>query len=357
MITTGRPRSPPWRDSAPTRVGLVAPLGLLLACATACAGTAPPPEVGRHSLTVRTSSAASLGMYPAAWALPSRIIDTRQRKAVSLEEAMQVILQSRVVYVGEAHDNPHHHAVQAALFMKLWAADRRLALGMEMFQRPFQPVLDAYAKGQLDLPTMIQRTEYQDRWGHDFTLYRPLVELAVAHGARLHALNATSELTRKVAREGLEALTPLERSQVPELDRSSASHRAMVREAFDMHGLPPERFEAFYTAQLIWDETMAQAIAETMDSPGAPARMLVLAGLGHVRAGLGVPKRAARRGIKPHTVVVPVLLRDDSPSLTALLDDPDGDYLWLMALDPALLPAVGDAIAEPGEEDGVVTQR
>ncbi len=345
------------RPCATSAACAIAALLPLIALAAGCAGAPVAPATTRHSLSVRTSSTASLGMYPAAWALPSRLIDTRQRKAVSLEEAMQVILQSRVVYVGESHDNPHHHAVQAALFMKLWAADRRLALGMEMFQRPFQAVLDAYAQGEIDQPTMLDRTEYHDRWGHDFTLYRPLVELAVAHRARIHALNAPRELTRKVAREGLESLTPAERSLVPELDRSSASHRAMVREAFDQHGLPPERFESFYTAQLIWDETMAQAIAEVMDSPGAPARMLVMAGIGHVRGGLGVPKRAARRGIKPHTIVVPVLLRADGLSLTELLDDPDGDYLWLMATDPALLPAVGAPVGEAVEGDGAVTRR
>lgn len=335
----------------------VATLSLVLALGAACA-SAPPPHgaaASRHGLSVRTSTTLSLGMYPAAWGLPSRLIDTRQRKAVSLEEAMQVMLQSRVIYVGESHDNPHHHAVQGALFFALWKADRRLAVGMEMFQRPFQPALDAWARGEIDVATMLERTEYEDRWGHDFTLYRPLAEVAVAHGVRLIALNATREITRKIAREGEDALTPQERAQVPELDRSSVSHRAMIREAFDQHGLPAERFEAFYTAQLVWDETMAQVIAETFTSTNAPTRMLVMAGMGHVRAGLGIPKRAARRGAKPHTIVVPVLLTEDGPSLVSLLEDPDGDFLWLMSMDPAQLPAVGASIEDPAGTPSVVT--
>lgn len=325
----------------------MSPRGVILLCLSGwlassigCA-TAPGRVPARHGLSVRTSSTASLGMYPAPWGLPSRLVDTRTRRAVPLDVALRDLQQARVVYVGESHDNPHHHAVQAAMLLHLWAADRSLGLGLEMFQRPFQAPLAAYGRGELAEADFLAQTEYAERWGHDFALYRPLLELAVAHHVPLYALNAPRELTRKIARQGLDALTPEERAQVPELDRGSASHRSMVRAAFDEHGMPADRFEAFYTAQLVWDETMAQTVAEVLAGPEAPARMLVLAGLGHVRGGLGIPRRAAQRGAKPHVTIIPVMLGEDEPTLDQLLDDPEADYLWVMAAEEALLPPLG----------------
>ena len=49
---------------------------------------------------------------------------------------------------------------------------------------------------------------------------------AASAGAKLLALNASRELTKKVSRQGLEALTPDERAQVPELKLDDVRHRA-----------------------------------------------------------------------------------------------------------------------------------
>jgi uncharacterized iron-regulated protein len=69
--------------------------------------------------------------------------------------------------------------------------------------------------------------------------------------------------------------------------------------------------ERFYTAQVVWDETMAEAVAETLTAPGAPRRIVVLAGDMHVREGLGIPDRAARRGATPYRIVLPVAADED----------------------------------------------
>src|SRR4051812_48616625 len=51
---------------------------------------------------------------------------------------------ARVVCVGEEHPNPHHHWVQLEVVHHLIKTWPKLALGMEMFQKPFQGVLDDY---------------------------------------------------------------------------------------------------------------------------------------------------------------------------------------------------------------------
>ncbi|AKF03781.1 ChaN family lipoprotein [Sandaracinus amylolyticus] len=237
------------------------------------------------------------------------IVDVRTGARMTLEELAIALDDARVVYVGERHDAPADHEAQRAIIAALLARGGSLAIGMEMFQRPFQAPLDAYVARSIDEAEMLRATEWQERWNMDFALYRPILELARDAGAPVIALNARRELTRTIAREGDAALTPELRAELPaEMVTDDAAHRAMIMEAFGEHpGMEPAMLERFYLAQLVWDETMAERVASTLASEGAPARMVVLAGRVHVQGGLGIPRRAARRGAAPYRVVMPLL--------------------------------------------------
>jgi uncharacterized iron-regulated protein len=53
-------------------------------------------------------------------------------------------------------------------------------------------------------------------------------------------------------------------------------------------------FERFFEAQVLWDETMAEAIAQSwLKHPDR--QIVVLVGQGHVVFGDGIPSRVARR--------------------------------------------------------------
>ncbi|UJR83753.1 ChaN family lipoprotein [Sandaracinus amylolyticus] len=237
------------------------------------------------------------------------IVDVRTGARMTLEELAIALDVARVVYVGERHDAAADHEAQRAVIAALLARGGSLAIGMEMFQRPFQAPLDAYVARSIDEAEMLRATEWQERWNMDFALYRPILELARDAGAPVVALNARRELTRTIARQGDAALTPELRAELPaEMVTDDAAHRAMIMEAFGEHpGMEPAVLERFYLAQLVWDETMAERVASTLASEGAPARMVVLAGRVHVQGGLGIPQRAARRGAEPYRVVMPLL--------------------------------------------------
>jgi hypothetical protein len=78
----------------------------------------------------------------------------------------------------------------------------------------FQGPLDDYAAHKIDAATLRSRTGWEERWGYDWGFYGPTLDAAAAAGGALLALNAPRELTKKVVREGLEALTPAERAAV-----------------------------------------------------------------------------------------------------------------------------------------------
>jgi len=175
-----------------------------------------------------------------------------------------------------------------------------------MVERSRQPVLDAYARGELTLDALPKALDWGRTWGFDWKLYRPLFAVARDRGAALVALNLPRAAVRALGSKGIEALGPDERAVLPPLGSGSEAHRRYVRRAFDQHphaghkaGAKPQTeaeteraFERFYLAQLAWDEAMAASAASFLAMPEAADRRLVLAiGRGHAEHGLGVPLR------------------------------------------------------------------
>ncbi len=218
------------------------------------------------------------------------------RSPDSMDNILPDLAKSRVVYVGESHDNYAHHQKQLEIIRKLHARYPQLAIGMEQFQQPFQGVLDDYIAGQLDAKEMLRRTEWYDRWRFDFRLYRPILTFARENRIPVIALNVSRETSDQVSKSGLEGLTSEQRSRLPAtLDDSDPDYRARIQEAFEHHPNSGERkFERFLQVQLLWDEGMAEQVAKYLQQH--PVRkMVVLAGSGHLIYGQGIPSRVSRR--------------------------------------------------------------
>jgi uncharacterized iron-regulated protein len=268
---------------------------------------------------------------------PGTFLRPPDAQAVTFEQVVADLLEARVVYVGERHDEPADHALQHRIIEALHQRDPSLAVGMEMFQEPYQQVLDAWVAGHIDEAELLAGTEYRQRWGYDFGHYRPILEHARQHRVPLVALNAPAELTRAVARQGLAGLDEDARAVLPEVDLDDAAHRALVMDALAAHAddMGEEALERYYEAQVLWDETMAERVARTLAGPGAPHRMVVLAGSMHVRAGLGIPERAARRGAGPYRVV---LVADRDADLRATGPGGRLPAHWWWSPPPGLIP-------------------
>lgn len=286
-----------------------------------------PGRMSRFAPTAAIALICACGAEPAA-PEPVRIVDLRTGREASFEAMVNDSMGARAVYVGEEHDRPEHHELQAAVVRALHRRDRSLAIGMEMFQRPFQAALDDWVAGRIDEEELLARTEWEERWGFGFEMYRPILEHAREHRIPVVALNAPREVTRAIARGGLEALTVEQRATLPELDLDDARHRALVEEALaGHHGMDETTLERFYTAQVVWDETMAEAVAETLAAPDAPRRMVVLAGGMHVREGRGIPQRAARRGAEPMRIVLPISEDDEVAAWRGPREERPADWL------------------------------
>lgn len=214
------------------------------------------------------------------------------------DAAFAALRAADIVYLGERHDSAADHAAQLAILEALYAENPDLAIALEMFQRPFQPVIDRYLAGDLSEAELVEQTEYLTRWGFPWEFYAPFLRFAQTHQIPVLALNAPAEITRQIAREGLESLTGDDFRYIPPLDQidtSNDAYRAFVADAFGSHGAHGNfDIDNFFAAQVTWDETMAMTIAE-FKRANPTTQVIVLAGNGHVIYGYGIPDRVQRR--------------------------------------------------------------
>ena len=228
----------------------------------------------------------------------------------SLPEVIQQVADKKIIYVGEIHDRYSHHLVQLEIIQALHARGKKVAIGMEMFQRPFQSALDDYISGRIGEKEFLKGSKYFKSWQFDYNLYRPILQFARAEKIPVVALNILREVPEKVGRDGLDSLSEEEKRLIPsEMDFSDRAYRKRLEEVFQEHPAPEvKNFDFFYQAQILWDETMAESIDRFLKK-NLDLQMVVLAGTGHLAYGSGIPHRTARRNGFTYTI----LLNDREP--------------------------------------------
>lgn len=255
----------------------------------------------------------------AAAVAPGTIIDTRTGAPVAFEAMLSEVRTARVIYIGEQHTSAAHHAIQLQVIRALHAAGQRLSIGLEMFDRSYQAVLDLWTDGGLDEEAFLRRTHWYANWRFDFALYREILLFARSERIPLLALNVPPSIPPKIRVGGIDTLSAYEKSFMPqEIDTGVAPHREFAEKMFAQHGFKNSRFEDFYMAQCVWDEAMADAAAAGMPE----GLMVILAGNGHLQYRYGIPQRLYRRTGLPYRTIYPV-------STGSPIDLAIADFIWV----------------------------
>ena len=128
---------------------------------------------------------------------------------------MADVRTARVVYVGEMHTSARHHEIQLRVIRALHDGGIRLAVGMEMFDRSYQTVLDLWAAGGLDEEAFLRRTHWYANWRFDYGLYRSILDYIRTEKIPLVALNVPFSIPPKIRVGGTEYLTEYEKGYLP----------------------------------------------------------------------------------------------------------------------------------------------
>ena len=290
-----------------------------------------------RSLLLALFWTAQVVQPPAATMLayvPERVYDTRRQAFADLESMIADIARADVVFVGEQHDDPNTHRLEAAILDGLRRRGVTVTLSLEMFERDTQAGLNSYLSGGMAEGDFLKSSRPWPRYATD---YRPLVEMARAEGWPVIASNVPRRFASSVAKTGLTALdglAPTERSWAA-ADLRCPRDGYFDRFAVTMSGHQPAgsaedqraTTERYYFSQCVKDETMAEAIAVGFDQHN---RKLVVHvnGAFHSDFGLGTAERVRRRLAGRRVAVVSVLPVKDLDTLKPAGDDlKRADYL------------------------------
>lgn len=243
----------------------------------------------------------------------------------SVDEVVARARAAQVVLLGETHDNPDHHTLQAWMVRRITAEGAKPLVAFEMITPDQAPALRRHLTDHPgDADGLGPALAWEKSGWPDWALYRPIAAAALAADAPLAAANLTREQVRAIAKgEATDALPPLPAEQVALMENEiRGGHCGMLPEAAVTGMVRVQR-----SRDAVMAESLARGIAE---GRGA----VLIAGAGHVRTDHGVPAALALKAPGTHAFALAFLEvkagETDPAAYGALFDSarPPFDAVW-----------------------------
>lgn len=226
---------------------------------------------------------------------------------------------ARWLLLGESHDHPDHHRLQARLLRSWLGGGGPRSVGFEMLDEDQAPALDPQPETS---SALAQAVRWEASGWPDFELYRPVFDALLLGRARVVAAHP-SRARLRAAMMDAESVSDAERTRLALAPLPDAEQQALERQIHRAHcghgGDAMLRAMAF--GQRYKDAFMAAALLDT----GAPSALI--AGAEHVRRDRGVPiylERRAERGV----ITVGFLQVDDERPRVADYEVDAFDFVW-----------------------------
>lgn len=262
--------------------------------------------------------------------LDGRIWSTAASNFVERGVVETAVGDARYVLLGETHDIPAHHEGQAEL-VGAASRQRRPAIVFEMMRHDQQRAIDRWRAEGADPATLGKRTEWEKRGWPDWSMYRPIIETAVALDLPVYGGAPDRETLQAVGHEGLAALAA-ERRRELRLDRPlPTTGRKRLEEVLrGAHcGMSGDgMLTAMVGVQRLRDAFLAERLRTAAERHGAA---ILIAGRGHTREDHGVPLYLDAQGTGEQVAVGFVGIGEFGDVAT-LREAGDGaiahDYVW-----------------------------
>lgn len=254
--------------------------------------------------------------------LVGKVADASGKEA-SLAAISEAATAADYVLLGEIHDNPDHHAMQAAILRAIVEAGRRPAVVFEMIPRGMQGDIDAFlAQPSPDAAVFGAAVKWEERGWPAWSAYRPILDVALEYKLPVVAGDLDRETIRAVGRQGPAALQAEEVTRYGlDLPLEAAQEAAMLDDVDKGHcGLmPKEALGPMVNVQRARDGSLADAMISARAS-GADGAVLI-AGSGHTRADRAVPSILA--ALEPQARILAIAMaeaRDGAADLKPYAD-------------------------------------
>lgn len=266
--------------------------------------------------------------------LIGKIWATKHNKFIAAGELADALSINDFILLGEVHDNPDHHKLQAWLINKIVRHNRKPVIIMEMIDEEQQPGLDEYIKEYKNPTADLGRAIGWSKKGWpDWSIYRPIARTAYAHRLKIAYGSAKKETTRNISKKGFDGIDAAFARQLT-LDKNIGSNLVtnLTKELEASHCglLKGQPLRKMAKVQHFRDALMANQMMSAGERRGA----FLIAGNGHVRTDRGVPyflKRQDPYYLSVSLMLVEVTDGENEPDNLVPKDSsgqPATDFVW-----------------------------
>lgn len=261
----------------------------------------------------------------------------------TIDELITASKATKVTFVGELHNDPVAHYLEAFILRETW--DQNLSLSLEMFETDIQYVLDEYLAGIISESHLIKSGR---AWKKYKTDYRPMIEFAKGNNIPVIAANAPRRYVNMVGRTGVESLKALNhqaKQYLPPLPYRTASP-AYAKKFNDLMAkysqksmdgketnktqkttAKPTRDPAWQLqAQSLWDAGMAYSIAQALAKKPS-MRVLHVNGSFHSAERLGILDHLKIYRPGTSTLVITIIAENTFPDFNPEKMLNQGDFI------------------------------
>lgn len=234
--------------------------------------------------------------------LAGRIWDVAAAAFIDRRSLVDRLARADFILLGEKHDNPDHHRLQAEVVRSLIAAGRRPAVGFEMLDLDdATAIAEHLARSPGDAAGLGAAVRWNESGWPDWAMYQPIAEATLAAKLPIVATNLPHAAVKKMRSHGLAALDPRMRDDLglerPLPDSSLARMSDDIRDSHCGYA-SDEMVRAMIGIQRAKDAQMARSLIAAATRDGA----VLVAGAGHARNDYGVPlylaeKAAGKRAV------------------------------------------------------------
>ncbi len=277
-------------------------------------------------------------------ALVGKIWSRKKQAFVSVEELEADLKTKRYVLLGEKHDNPDHHWLQAQIINKLADTLVKPSLVIEMIRVDQMRRLDAFlAQKSPKAEHMGTALLWEANGWPDWSLYQPIGETILEHNLEVYPGLASRKLNNHLIKKNIFAL-PEESLKAFKLDvpLEPEAEKSLIEEVRAVHcnKLPERVIRPMANVQRFRDAWMADVmITASLDDNNKQRQVILIAGSGHTRDDRGAPwylrKRAGDH--KGPSDIVSIQFVEANERVKTVQElawlDPEGevaaDYLWV----------------------------
>ncbi len=267
--------------------------------AAACGGQKPRLAAASAEAAPPTRPAPFETVLDAANPLVGKTWDVQKRAFVDDAALLAAARGAHFVFLGEKHDNPDHHRLQAWVLEALVRSGRRPAVAMEQFDVEVQGAIDgARAAHPKDADAIATATRWSASGWPSWEQYAPIVRVVVEAELPLVAADLSRTRAHALVRGGVDAMSPDERARLmldrPVDPKAAASLRAELEDVHCGMEMPTPVLDGMAFAERARDATLA----DRMLGADRPDGVALVAGTGHTREDRGAPEAILARGRK-----------------------------------------------------------